>query len=129
MGISTYVIKTNKEPNAWYLEEADEVIDQQEIKNFQLVYRKLKQKDISANEVRSKIAAAELEDRGVESFLPQQARRLTTEQKEFLVRAALFIATANGKLQSEEKALLKSIGKSLELSPAHLLGIIQSFQY
>lgn len=27
MGITTYVIKTNKEPNAWYLEEADEIID------------------------------------------------------------------------------------------------------
>ena len=27
MGIKTYVIKTFKEPNAWYLEEADEIID------------------------------------------------------------------------------------------------------
>ena len=27
MGIRTYVIKTIKEPNAWYLEEADEIID------------------------------------------------------------------------------------------------------
>ena len=27
MGIKTYAIKTFKEPNAWYLEEADEVID------------------------------------------------------------------------------------------------------
>jgi acetyl-CoA carboxylase biotin carboxylase subunit len=27
LGITTYVIKTIKEPNAWYLEEADEVID------------------------------------------------------------------------------------------------------
>ena len=27
MGICTYVIKTIKEPNAWYLEEADEIID------------------------------------------------------------------------------------------------------
>ncbi len=27
MGIRTYVIKTAKEPNAWYLEEADEIID------------------------------------------------------------------------------------------------------
>lgn len=27
LGIRSYVIKTAKEPNAWYLEEADEVID------------------------------------------------------------------------------------------------------
>ena len=27
MGITSYVIKTAKEPNAWYLEEADEIID------------------------------------------------------------------------------------------------------
>ena len=27
MGIRSYVIKTSKEPNAWYLEEADEIID------------------------------------------------------------------------------------------------------
>ena len=27
MGIKSYVIKTNKEPNAWYLEEADGIID------------------------------------------------------------------------------------------------------
>lgn len=27
MGIKSYVIKTAKEPNAWYLEEADEIID------------------------------------------------------------------------------------------------------
>ena len=27
MGIRSYVIKTAKEPNAWYLEEADEIID------------------------------------------------------------------------------------------------------
>ncbi len=31
MGIKTYVIKTNKEPNAWYLEEADEIIDFSEV--------------------------------------------------------------------------------------------------
>ena len=27
MGIRSYVIKTSKEPNAWYLDEADEIID------------------------------------------------------------------------------------------------------
>ena len=27
MGIRTWAIKTSKEPNAWYLEEADEFID------------------------------------------------------------------------------------------------------
>ena len=27
MGIRTYVIKTAKEPNAWYLDEGDEIID------------------------------------------------------------------------------------------------------
>ena len=27
MGIRSYVIKTAKEPNAWYLDEADEIID------------------------------------------------------------------------------------------------------
>lgn len=27
LGIATYVIKTSKEPNAWYLEEADHIID------------------------------------------------------------------------------------------------------
>lgn len=27
MGITTYVIKTSKEPNAWYLDEADEILD------------------------------------------------------------------------------------------------------
>ncbi len=27
MGIRSFVIKTGKEPNAWYLDEADEIID------------------------------------------------------------------------------------------------------
>ena len=36
MGIRSYVIKTAKEPNAWYLEEADEVIDFSEHSNENL---------------------------------------------------------------------------------------------
>ncbi len=33
LGIITYAIKTAKEPNAWYLEEADEIIDFSEVVN------------------------------------------------------------------------------------------------
>jgi hypothetical protein len=40
------------------------------------------------------------------------------------VRAAFFVAAADGKITDEESALMAELGTALELSPAHFKGII-----
>ena len=43
-----------------------------------------------------------------------------------VVKAAFMVAAADGVFQEEEKDMLNEIGESLQMTPAHFSGVIQS---
>ena len=46
--------------------------------------------------------------------------------KEIVIRAAFLVAAADGEFHDDEKALLAEIGQALDMSDAHLKGVISS---
>ncbi len=58
--------------------------------------------------------------------LAEMAGNLNENGKEMVVKAAFMVAAADGEFQDEEKELIGSIGEALEMSPAHMNGIITS---
>jgi tellurite resistance protein len=43
-----------------------------------------------------------------------------------VVRAAIYVAWADGQVQEEEKVMISKIGARLGMTPAHLSGVIES---
>lgn len=104
---------------------ADGVVDDKEIEMVQSIYTKVTNVEISLDEVNAEIEVARNDKRGVNQFLSKMAGTLNPSGKELVLQAAFFIAAADGEFQEEEIALLESIGKSLDMSPAHINGVLQ----
>ena len=79
---------------------------------------------LSAAEVAVEVDKANTDPRPVPAHLAEMAPELTSNGKEALVRAAVRVAVADGPLQETERAFLKEIGAALQLSAAHLNGIV-----
>lgn len=105
---------------------ADGVVDENEIQSVRAIYSKIAQEKISEDDIRAEIETAKSDGRGIEAFLSSLAGSLNSNGKELIVRAAFFIAASDGEFQDKEQALLASIGKSLDMTPAHLRGVINS---
>lgn len=104
---------------------ADDVIDEKETEMIQSIYTKVTNTEITLNEVNAEIEVARNDKRGVHQFLSKMAGSLNASGKELVMQAAFFIAAADGEFQQEEIALLESIGKSLQMTPAHINGVLQ----
>ena len=105
---------------------ADGVVNDNEIQSIQAIYQRIAQEAISENEIRAEIETVRSDGRGVEAYLTSLAGSLNSNGKELIVRAAFSIAASDGEFQKEETALLTSIGQSLDMTPAHLEGVISS---
>jgi len=104
---------------------ADGVIDDKETEMIQSIYTKVTSSEITLTEINSEIEVARNDKRGVNQFLTKMAGTLNASGKELVLQAAFFIAAADGEFQKEEVAMLESIGKSLQMTPAHISGVLQ----
>jgi tellurite resistance protein len=105
---------------------ADGTVDEEELVVIRQVYGQLAGRDITDDEVRKEIVEAETRSGDVISSLRQIAGNLNDKGKEMVIRAAFMVAAADGQFQDEEKELIGSIGQALEMSSAHLNGVISS---
>ncbi len=103
---------------------ADGVIDDQEIETVRDVYRQVANVELSQDDVRREIQAAGTDGRGIRQYLESLVGNLNDAGKETVVQAALMIAAADGEFQEEEKHLLGQIGAALDMTPAHLNGVV-----
>lgn len=104
---------------------ADGVVDPEEIATIQRVFGRIAKREITEQEVRDEIAAAQADGRPVAEFLAGAvAATLNDHGKELVVRSAFLVAAADGEFQEEEQKLLADIGRALQLTPAHLKGVI-----
>ena len=100
----------------------DEEICDREIATIQRVFREFSGQDIDARELRREMEDNDLAD-------PLEALRkieplLSTHAKEIILKAALIVADADGKILNEEELMIAKIGAFLGLSPAHVRGIV-----
>ncbi len=103
---------------------ADGVIDDGEVSEIRELYGKICGSGITAEEVRAEIAEAEADPADLLQSLRAIAPSLNAKGKELVVHAACMVAAADGTIQEEEVELLGQVGKALEMSTAHVSGIL-----
>lgn len=105
---------------------ADGVVDDEEVRTIQGTYRELTGVELSAADVQQEIRTATEENIPVQQFLGTMAGNLNDAGKEMVITAAFRVAAADGEFQDEEKAYLGEIGTALDMSPAHVSGVLQT---
>jgi uncharacterized tellurite resistance protein B-like protein len=105
---------------------ADGVIDDQEVTMIRETYGKLADAEITEADVRQEIDVATKDGRSVEDYLGGIVGTLNDSAKEAIVRAAFMVAAADGQFDEKEKQLLGEIGGALQMSPAHLRGVLST---
>lgn len=105
---------------------ADGVIEESEIKTIQEIYNKITGHDIDRRNLDEEIAHVEKNKTDFATMLANLQGVLNDEGKEMVVRAAIYVAWADGQVQEEEKVIISKIGARLGMTPAHLSGVIES---
>src|SRR5262249_15597376 len=103
---------------------ADGKIEESEIETIQLVFEKVGKKKLSREDVDKEVSAAKAEGRPLSVYLEKLVGSLNDPGKEAVVKAAFFVATADGHVSEDETRLLAELAAALEMSPTHFKGVI-----
>jgi uncharacterized tellurite resistance protein B-like protein len=103
---------------------ADGKIEDREIVMMKDIYRKVSEDELLDSEIEKEIDSCQRHPTDMEEFLKDIFPVLNEHGREMIFKMSYYIAIADGKYRSEEEKLLKKIGKILQLSPAHIKGII-----
>ena len=107
-----------------YVLLADGQIEESEIETVQSIYHELTNTQISTATLLEEIKAIQTSQENLSHLLQQLQGFLNSEGKEMVVKAAMKVALADGVFQQEEKDMIKLIGQNLEMTPAHIKGIV-----
>jgi tellurite resistance protein len=105
---------------------ADGRIDDEEVETIRIIYGKLAKRDLSKEDVTQEIAASKSDGRGLRQYLASVVGSLNDSGKEVVVKAAYFVASADGNVSTEETNLLGELAAALEMSPAHFKTVIDN---
>lgn len=107
---------------------ADGAVEEREVATIRSVYQRLAGQELARSDVDREIDLARSDGRGVIEALKDLSPGLNDPGKELVVKAALYVAAADGNFDEKEKDLVGEIGAALGMTPAHLKGVIQSAQ-
>lgn len=105
---------------------ADGNVDPEEVRIVREIYEQLAKVQLSADDVNAEVDAARSDGRGIETSLADFVGHLNDSGKEIVLRGAFLVAAADGEFQEEERQLMRSIGHALDMSPAHVNGVLHS---
>jgi len=103
---------------------ADGEIDAAEKDSVRSIINKFGHNDISAAELELFINEVKRNKEPVGNYLKRVAGQLNGHSKEVILQSALEVASADGNIDSTEMALLEEMATALEVSNAHLKGIV-----
>ncbi len=104
---------------------ADGVVDDDEIRAIRSVYEKMAGTTLSDADVQRDIQRVRNDRSDVEGVLAEFRGALNDAGKEMVIKAAYFVASADGDFSRDEQELLTRIANALEMSSAHAAGVIQ----
>lgn len=105
---------------------ADGRIDDAEVGTICSIYEQLTGEVLPAEAVRREAAAAAGSSAAIASQLASFSGVLNDHGKEMVVRAAFFVAAADGDLAKEELALVLQVGTALGMSQHHVRAVVQA---
>ena len=103
---------------------ADGVIDDSEVKELQATFEDLAGVPVTEEDLREEIAVIQNEGSSAIELVRAVAQGLNDQGKEMVITAAYQIAAADGRIDPSEMALIEQIAKEIEISGAHLKGIL-----
>jgi tellurite resistance protein len=98
--------------------------DPAERQAFQQAHLALTGEPLDDGAVEAEIARAAADPRSLPEHLAAAAPHLRDAAKEGLLKAALAVAAPGGPLSAEERTLLSELGAALQMSAAHVQGIL-----
>jgi tellurite resistance protein len=104
---------------------ADGKIDDEEVETIRMIYGKLAKSELSKEDVDREVAASQADGRGLRQYLGSIVGTLNDSGKEIVVKAAYFVASADGNVSVEETNLLAELAGALEMSPTDFKGVIE----
>lgn len=107
---------------------ADGQVDEREKATIIEVYKGITGETLTDTTVDQEIEAAKSEGLSIEDYLAQVSAQLNNHGKEMVIRAAYFVAAADGRIEDEEEQLIFTIANALQLTAAHFKGIIADLQ-
>lgn len=107
---------------------ADGVIDDEEIKELQATFEDLAGVEITEQDLREEIAVIQQEGSSAIEMISHLAPGLNDPGKEMVITAAYQIASADGNVDPCERQLIDELAVAMELSPAHLRGIMAGLE-
>lgn len=107
---------------------ADGVVDDEEVRVIQKIFGQLTSRKMSVSEVQAEIDRVENAGHDVESALAGCASGLNANGKAMVIKAAYLVAAADGEFHEDEKAMIRSIGRTLEMSSAEVKSAINSLK-
>lgn len=103
---------------------ADGVIDDNEVKELQATFEDLSGVPVTEQDLREEIAVIQAEGSGALELVSHLAPGLNAKGKEMVITAAYQIAVADGHFDDSESQLLEEIAAAMDVSSAHLRGIL-----
>jgi tellurite resistance protein len=104
---------------------ADGHIADEEVETIRQVFGKLANREIARAEVDAEIAATKIDGRGLRQYLAAVCPQLNEVGKDIVLKAAFFVAAADGEVTNEEKALLSELAAALEITPEQFRGVVE----
>jgi tellurite resistance protein len=104
---------------------ADGKIEDEEVETIRMIYGKLAKSELSKEDVDREVAASKADGRGLRQYLSSIVGTLNDAGKEVVVKAAYFVASADGNVSIEETNLLAELAGALEMSPSDFKGVIE----
>ena len=103
---------------------ADGKIEDSEMETIQLIYGKLAKSELTKEALEKEVGEAKSDGRGLRAYLSSLVGSLNDSGKETVVKAAYFVASADGHVSTEETNLLAELASALEMSPAQFKAIV-----
>ena len=107
---------------------ADGVIDDDEVQELQATFEDLAGVPVTEQDLREEIAVIQQQGSGAIDLISGLAGGLNDKGKEMVITAAYQIAAADGHVDESEHRLLQEIAQTMNLSPAHLKGIMSGLE-
>ena len=104
---------------------ADDKIDDQEVKIVSDIFNKLTDnKRLSKVKINKTISNLKKDNLVVEEYLKDLRPYLNAEHRELIIKAMYYVAGSDGHLDDRESELLMHTAKVLEMTPAHIKGVL-----
>ena len=104
---------------------ADDKVDDQEVKTVSDIFNKLtNDKKLSKAKINKTITNLKKDNLVVDEYLKDIRPYLNAEHRELIIKAMYYVAGSDGHLDDRESELLMHTAKILEMTPAHIKGVL-----